>query len=130
MIFIDSDFIIDFLRGKENAKKIIGNYEEEFATSQINVFEVFFEIFMKKNISGREIDLAENFFDSINIFSFDEKCGRISAKIFSVLQKDGKTIGQNDCFISAVMLKNNINFIVSNNNKHFSRIKGIKVIGY
>lgn len=130
MIFIDSDFIIDFLRGKENAKKIIENYEEEFATSQINVFEVFFGIFMKKDISGGEIDLAENFFDSINVFSFDEKCGRISAKIFSVLHKDGKTIGQNDCFISAVMLKNNINSIVSNNNKHFSRIKGIKVIVY
>ena len=32
MIFIDSDFIIDFLRGKENAKKSIGNYEEELAT--------------------------------------------------------------------------------------------------
>ena len=130
MIFIDSDFIIDFLKGKEGTKKIIKNYDDEIATSQINVFEVFFGIFKKKYVNESEMHLAENFFDSINVFSFDEKCGFISAKIFSILMKNGKIIDQNDCFIGAIMLKNGISTIISNNKKHFSRIKGIKVVSY
>ena len=130
MIFIDSDCIIDFLRGNENARKIIGKYETEISTSQINVFEIFFGIFNKKNVSEKEIVLADNFFNSISVFSFDGKCGRISAKILSGLMKEGNPINQNDCFIGAIMLKNGINTIISNNKKHFSKIKDIKVITY
>ncbi|MBI2045382.1 type II toxin-antitoxin system VapC family toxin [Candidatus Pacearchaeota archaeon] len=130
MIFIDSDCIIDFLRGKENAKGVIEDYQDELGTSQINVFEVLFGIFKKKVVNEQELALADNFFNSITVFPFDDKCGRISAKIFSVLMKEGKMIEQNDCFIGAIMLKNNLNNIISNNKKHFSRIKGIKVISY
>ena len=130
MIFIDSDCIIDFLRGKETARKIIENYYDELATSQINVFEVFFGIFKRKEISENELVSADSFFSSLTVFSFDQKCGKISAKIFSELMKEGKIIEQNDCFIGSVMIKNGINTIISNNKKHFSRIKGIKVITY
>ncbi len=130
MIFIDSDCIIDFLKGKENAKKIIKDYEDEIATSQINIFEIFHGIFRQKNVSESEANSADHFFNSINVFPFDQKCGRISAKIFCTLMKEGKLIEQNDCFIAAIMMKNGINSIISNNKKHFSRIKGIKVIGY
>ena len=130
MIFIDSDCIIDFLRGKERAKKVVEEYEDELSTSQINVFEVFHGIFKQKDVSESELNSADSFFNSIEVLPFDEKCGRISAKIFSVLMKEGKMIEQNDCFIGAVMLKNNLNAIISNNKKHFSRIKGIKVVSY
>ena len=130
MIFIDSDFIIDFLKGKENTKEFIENYNGQVCTSQINVFEIFFGIFQKSKTDEKEINFAEDFFDSITVFPFDEKCGRISAKIFSSLIKEGKTIDQNDCFIGAIMLKNRIDNIVTGNTKHFSRIKGIKAVAY
>mgnify|MGYP001598802509 CR=1 FL=1 len=130
MIFIDSDCIIDFLKGRKNAEKILEEQDDEIATSQINIFEVFQGIFKQKNISDQEINSADSFFNSINVLPFDEKCGKVSAKIFSTLMKEGNIIEQNDCFIGAVMLKNNCNTIISNNEKHFSRIKGIKVIGY
>jgi predicted nucleic acid-binding protein len=130
MIFIDSDCIIDFLRGKESAKKVIEDCEDELATSQINVFEVFHGIFRQKDISEVETNSADSFFSSISVLPFDQKCGRVSAKIFSTLMKEGKLIEQNDCFIASIMLKNGVNTIISNNKKHFSRIKGIKVVGY
>ena len=130
MIFIDSDCIIDFLRGSNNAKMVIERYETEIVTSQLNVFEIFFGVFNKKNISEKEAILADNFFNSMHVFSFDNKCGRISAKILSDLIKTGNPIDQNDCFIGAIMIKNGISSIISNNKKHFSKIKGIKVITY
>jgi tRNA(fMet)-specific endonuclease VapC len=119
MIFIDSDCIIDFLKGNGNAKEIIAEYQNEIATSQINVFEIFFGIFNKRNISEKEAILADNFFSSINVFSFDNKCGRIGAKILSDLMKQGNPLNQNDCFIGAIMIKNGVNSIISNNNRHF-----------
>lgn len=130
MIFIDSDCIIDFLNGKEKARKILNNYKDELATSQINVFEIFHGIFRQKKVSENEIKSAEGFFKSIDVFPFDGECGRISARIFSALMNEGKTIDQNDCFIGAIMVKNRVSSIISNNKKHFSRIKGIKVLGY
>jgi tRNA(fMet)-specific endonuclease VapC len=130
MIFIDSDCIIDFLRGKESAIKIIEKYEDEIATSQINVFEIFFGIFNKKTAGESEALSADSFFSSMTVFSFDKTCGITSAKILSGLMKAGKTIDQNDCFIASIMIKNSINSIISNNKSHFSKIKGIKVISY
>jgi len=130
MIFIDSDCIIDFLKGKENAKNIVEKYETELATSQINVFEIFFGVYNKKNVNEKEAVLADNFFNSLSVFPFDNKCGRISAKILSNLMREGSPIDQNDCFIGAIMIKNGINSIISNNKRHFLKIKGIKVVTY
>ena len=50
MIFVDSDCIIDFLRGNEAAVKIISDNLGEVVTSEINSFEIFFGIFNKENI--------------------------------------------------------------------------------
>ena|SRR3989344_2749159 len=130
MIFLDSNFIIDFLKGKKSAVSLIKKNNEELATSQINVFEVLFGIFMKKETNRKELDLAEAFFQSIIIFPFDSNCGNLSAKILSSLMKEGKTIEQNDCFIGAIMIKNRIDKIISNNVKHFSKINGVKIITY
>ena len=130
MIFIDSDCIIDFLKGKENARKAVEKHETELATSHINVFEIFFGIYNKRNVDEKEVILADNFFNSLGVFPFDNKCGRISAKILSGLMKEGNPINQNDCFIASIMIKNGISSIISNNKKHFSKIKGIKVMTY
>lgn len=130
MIFIDSDCIIDFLNGKESARRIVEQYSDELATSQVNVFEIFFGIFKRKELKENELMSADRFFSSLAIFSFDQQCGKIGAKIFSGLMKEGNIIDQNDCFIGSIMIKNGINTIISNNKKHFSRIKGIKVVTY
>ena len=130
MVFIDSDCIIDFLRGKKEAVNIVKKYEGELVATQINVFEIFFGILKLKSVSEKEINFADAFFGSINILPFDSMCGKIGARIFSTLSKQGKLINQNDCFIGAIMLKHNYYNIITKNKKHFSKMKGIKVIGY
>jgi len=130
MIFIDSDCIIDFLKGKKEAVNIVKKYSDNLVTTQINVFEIFFGILKQKEVSGKEWNFADGFFGSINIADFDSTCGKISARIFSDLSKKGSLIDQNGCFIGAIMLKHNCNKIITKNKNHFSRIKCIKVISY
>ena len=130
MILIDSDCIVDFLRGDEKAIKILGKNVGSIVTSELNSFEVFFGIFIHKNIPKDELFSAERFFESIKILSFDYQCGKIAAKMLSELRNKGEEINQNDCLIASVMIKNGITKIITRNKKHFGKIKDLKVIGY
>ena len=130
MICIDSDCIIDFLRGKVEAIKIIESYKEVLATTEVNVFEVFFGIYNIKNISEEEEKSASLFFANIPILSSDCGWGKKAAKLFSELIRDGKIIEQDDCIIASIMIKNDCNKIITNNKKHFTKIDNIEVIQY
>lgn len=130
MICLDSDFIIDFLKGKPSAVKFAQEHSDSFVTTEINVFEIFLGVFNKQFIGERERKFAEEFFDSIPKLPFGKNCGKLSAKLISNLIKSGKTISQNDVLIASILLENNVDSIVTGNSKHFSEIKGIKVISY
>lgn len=128
MICIDSDCIIDFLKGKKEAINIINKYKEEIVSTEINAFEVFYGIYNKKIISEKES--AKNLFNSIILLGFEKGCGEQSAKIIAALQKQGNLIEQNDCIIAGILIKNNCLNIITKNIKHYERIKGLNVISY
>ena len=128
MICLDSDYIIDFLKGKKEAVEIVQKYQEEIVTTEINVFEVFLGAYMAKNNSEKEETAATNLFNSIEILSKKKGSGKMAAKTLSELSKKGEIIGQNDIFVSSIMQKNNCNQIITGNTKHFSKLKGIEII--
>jgi tRNA(fMet)-specific endonuclease VapC len=130
MICVDSDFIIDFLKGKQEAVKAAEVYGEELVTTEINVFEVFFGVYNKKKMSKGEDISASSFFNSIEVLDFGRGAGKIAARIISGLVRSGKVIEQNDCLVASIMLKNGCDRILTRNTEHFKRIKGIKVESY
>ena len=130
MICIDSDCIIDFLKGEKKAVGIITSYKEEIATTEINVFEVYFGIYLRESVSQKEEDTADLFLSSIEMLSSNNGWGKQSAKLIADLAKQGRIIDKNDCFISSIMKANNCNKIITRNVKHFCRIKGIEIIPY
>ncbi|PIN92274.1 PIN domain nuclease [Candidatus Pacearchaeota archaeon CG10_big_fil_rev_8_21_14_0_10_35_13] len=129
MICLDSDCIIDFLKGKEEAVMIVKKYEDEIFTTEINVFEVLLGVYLRDNYEKEEL-VIKNFFGNIKKFSFDNQCGELSAKILADLIRGGKEINQNDCLIASIILKNGSHRIITRNEKHYSKIKGLKVIKY
>ena len=128
MICLDSDFIIDFLRGKTEAVSAFKDIYEDVATTEINTFEIFFGIYQKEK-SENEENLAKSFFQSIEVLGAGN-CGMKAARIHTNLIKQGKAIEQNDCMIASIMLSNGCNRIITKNRKHFSKIEGIEVITY
>lgn len=130
MICIDSDAIIDYLRGKKEAVEVVKKYAGEIVTTELNVFEVFYGVYLKKEISEREEGKTNAFFNSITVLPFDKPCGKVAAKILVSLMSVGKPINQNDCFIAAVVLKNGFDSIITRNETHYSMIKDLKVISY
>ncbi len=130
MICLDSDFIVDLLKRKQNAvMKFQSLKGEEIASTEINYFEVLYGIFIKKQISQAEEELAEQFFESITDMVFDHSSAYNAAKISTSLEKEGLTIELNDSLIAGICLSNNC-ALLTKNIKHFSRIKGLKVETY
>ena len=130
MICLDTDVIIDYLKGKQDAVDVIKEYAGEVITTELNVFEVFHGIYLRNYSIEKEKEIADSFFNSLDVLPFDEGCGELGAKITAELVKKGKLIEQNDCLIAAIILKSRFDKIITKNNKHFSRIRGLKVIGY
>ncbi len=130
MICVDSDCIIDFIRGKKEAIFIIEDNRDSLVTTEINVFETFIGVYNKKIFLEKDENTYREFFNSIEVLSMSRGCGKIAAKILGDLSKKGQIIGQNDGIIISIMKKNGINEIITRNRKHFSRVEGIKVISY
>ena len=130
MICVDSDVIIDFLRGKKDAIDLLGKYSGQIYTTEINIFEIFDGIYSQKQINKREMELASAFFKHMPLLSSQQGWGHKSAQILSALMKQGKEIEEKDCFILGTMAVNGCNKVITGNVKHYSATPGIQVISY
>ena len=132
VVCLDSDFIIDLLKAMPLAVDLFKKYKdsEELITTEVNKFEIFSGIYLKKDINKQEKLVASEFFDALSVLPFDGECGEIAAQIYAALSKSGAIIGHSDIFISAIMKKNGCLNIITRNKEHFLRISGIKVIDY
>ena len=126
MIGIDSDCIIDFLRGKKEAINIVEKYKTELVTTEINVFEVFNGVFRNRE---NELQATRDFFESLDVLD-SIGFGEEVFFVFCELIKNGNEIDQNDCLIASILLLNGCDKIITRNVKDFSRIKNLKIINY
>jgi tRNA(fMet)-specific endonuclease VapC len=76
------------------------------AFKQLNVFEEF---------------IAENI-----IIPLSEKSAKISAELYSALRQSGSIIDDIDLLIAGIAIENDLT-LVTNNQKHFQRIPGLKI---
>ena len=73
MILLDSDFIIDLLRKKQDAvEKYYQLKEELLVTTQLNFFEVLSGVYKKKEIRQNEEKSTLDFFRDLDVLSLDE----------------------------------------------------------
>lgn len=129
-ICLDTDFLINFLRGRKEEVDFIKNNESNstLSTTYINLFELYYGAYKsnKKQENLRAISLLAN---RINILNFSEGSVRKAAEIFAKLEKEGKIIDFRDVFIGTIALVNNYS-IKTNNIKHFDRIDGLHISAF
>lgn len=130
MICLDSDCIIDFLKGKPEAVQAVESHRDSVITTEINVFEVLFGIHFKKHAGPEEAQAAKQLFESLDVLPFGQGCGELAAKSLALLSRRGSMVGQNDALIAATILTNGCREILTRNVKHYSRIDGVRVVTY
>ncbi len=124
-MILDSDILIYFLKGKREVVAEMTKLESLY-TTRINYTELIYGAY---NSSKPAENLAKfrEFLDNFIILEFDEKSSEIFAQIKAKLKKDGNIIADMDLMIASISIANNM-ALVTNNHKHFSRIKELKTV--
>lgn len=126
----DTSFILDFLKGKEEAKMKIKNLVEKnelIGISAPTIFELWTGI-EALNKEDYEKNKIEQIIASQPIYELDEKSAEIAGKINGRLIRKGLTINPIDTQIAGIALSNNKKVLTRDT--HFKRIEGLKVEEY
>jgi len=127
-LFVDSNYIIDYLRGKEYTKPLI----EKIRSKQVDAYisaATLFELYVGALLSNNPEKKFENIESLLNWFQvidINKEIMRITAKIHVGLRKKGTAIELQDIFIAASSIAMGMP-LLTNNRKHFERIENLEI---
>ncbi|WP_254768599.1 type II toxin-antitoxin system VapC family toxin [Salinilacihabitans rarus] len=127
----DTSFIIDLLRGDENAKRILDIVEKEARpqkVSSVTVLELYEGVVRSQTPETKRERILE-ILETKHVVSADHtvmrKAGKLSGKLINGVER----IEREDCIIAATALLND-EPVITRNTKHFGRIDGLEVRTY
>jgi len=130
VIFLDSDIVSYYFSGNQQIRdKILETIknQEKIAVAAINIYELLKGFRWRKN--EKKERLFKKFLEKVFVFSLDDNAIDLAADIYADLRENGKTIGDADILIAAIVMNNN-GKLVSNNTKHYKDIKGLKLVNW
>jgi len=121
-ICLDSDVLIELLRGNKKAKSILASLDADFFITTINYYELW---------GGRkDEEIISPFLENFGILNFDKSSSIIAGNMRKKMSVKGELIDVRDIFIGAVCINNDLELLTFNL-KHFDRLKkfGLKLVG-
>ena len=106
-------------------EKLREHYNDDFCISSITFSELMYGITKSKYVEKNKVALSL-FLSNIRIIDFDAKAAEEYGIIRTDLEKQGTPIGSFDMLIAAHAKADNY-ILVTNNEREFKRIKGLKV---
>ncbi len=127
MFYLDTNTCIYFLNGTYASikKKILETSPSEIAIPSVVKAELLFGAYKSKR-KKENIEKIEQFLEPFEIVPFDEVMTYVYADIRYNMEMKGTLIGPNDLFIAAIV-KFHEGILITNNEKEFKRIEGLKV---
>ena len=131
MTCLETDFVVDLLRNKRQARlKLteLENSDEPLTITPITLTELF-----KGAYSAHDVDSAlfkvDEVTRNLHVLNYDMFAAKKAGELLSHLEKSGSRIGDFDTVIAAICLRYE-EALVTKNKKHFSRAKGLSIIDY
>ena len=122
---LDTDTVSYALRGNEGVvATLIEHAPSELCVSAVTVSELRYGA-ARRN-SKRLHELIDAFTGPIAVVAYDDFCAHHYGDIAADLAKRGAPIGELDVMIAAHAMALDLT-LVSNNTKHFRRVRGLKV---
>lgn len=125
MICLDTDFIIDHLKNKQDTDEAIRTGRADLVTTEVNRFQVYLSILDKAVVNQQELAAARTFFSRIGVLPFGIGSGEGAARILADLRREGKGIDETDCFIAATMIHHGCSRVLTRDKDRFAGIPGI-----
>jgi tRNA(fMet)-specific endonuclease VapC len=127
MYMLDTDICIYIIKKKPRS---VLNYFQRLQPEELSMSAITFAELMngaKKSRQAEEnIARLNELAELLEIKSFDQKGAIAYGDVRSALEKQGSIIGSNDLLIAAHALSHDY-ILVTNNEKEFSRVDGLKI---
>ncbi|MBI5122251.1 type II toxin-antitoxin system VapC family toxin [Candidatus Roizmanbacteria bacterium] len=124
--FLDTSVIINYLRGKEEAVNLINNLKGKLVSSYICLSELYEGIYRSTN-KNAESTVLEFFSGLSKTYGLNQKIAQEFGFLRKNLKQKGEVIEDIDIIIAATCITYNLS-LVTNNKKHFSRIKKLDIV--
>lgn len=125
---LDTDTVSYAIRGVGDVgQKIVERTPSELCISAITLAELRFGVGRRKS---RKLDRAvDGFVTNLAVVPFDGGCAMTFGRIASKLAESGALIGETDTLIAAHAVTLGLT-LVTNNEKHFTRVAGLKIVNW
>jgi len=126
-ICIDTDFLIDTLRGHQETVEKIRELEGVFhlSTTVINGFELCYGSYKTERME-QNILCVDKLLNRLSILQMTGVASKLAGKILVDLEKKGEIIDFRDAIIASITITNDTK-LFTRNISHFNRIEGIKL---
>lgn len=129
MYLLDTDTIIFSLKGNASVQKnLLFHINDPIKTSVITVMELYYGAYKSQKITGN-LAKIKTLEQSIEIITPGLESAEVFGMLKSQLEKTGSRLDDFDLIIAACALANNL-ILVTNNEKHFQRIEGLKLANW
>jgi predicted nucleic acid-binding protein len=123
---LDTDICVYWLKGNEHIEqKILSVGLDNVALSFLNVSELYYGAYKSQRVDANLL-LIRQLTGQLNVIESDEAISEMFGEMKATLEKAGTIIDDADLFIAACAKVHGLS-LVTNNVKHFRRIKGLKL---
>ncbi|MFW6101147.1 MAG: type II toxin-antitoxin system VapC family toxin [Bacteroidota bacterium] len=121
---------LDWTHYFKGERKVVRNFEkylDNFEIIEISII-TYYEILsgLQTKNAFRQLEIFEEFAKDNIVIPLTENSCKISAELYSNLKQKGEIIDDIDLLIAGIAVENEMT-IVTNNEKHFQRIPGLKI---
>jgi predicted nucleic acid-binding protein len=124
MTVFDTDFLVSLLRDRAGILKKQADLIENPKTTIINAYELYYGAERSENPEDSLLKV-DSLLKSVDILGFDKSAALKAAKIQAELMDSGRPVNILDVLIAGIVMVHNEE-ILTRDNEHFSRIKGLR----
>ncbi len=127
---LDTDILSEFLRGNLKVIAKVDQHLEEFGfinLSIITYYEILNGLLYKD--ARKQLEKFEAFVELNKVIPLTLRTAKITATIQADLRKKGTEIGHTDTLIAGIAMASEMQ-LITNNTKHFKRIKGLAIANW
>ncbi len=129
MYLLDTDTIIFSLKGNAAVRKnLLFHINDAIKISTITLMELYYGAYKSKKVTGN-LAKIKTIEQSLEIIPVGIEAAEIFGMLKSKLEKTGSRLDDFDLIIAACSLAHNLT-LVTNNEKHFQRIEGLKLANW
>lgn len=127
MYLVDTDWIVDYLKGKEDiVKRLQKLFDKGLYVSIISVAEIYEGIAGAKNKESVTKSF-EDFLEGVIVLNLSNGICKKFGEIRNSLRKKGELIGDFDILIASTSMIHGLK-LITNNTAHFSKIKELELL--